>query len=137
MTVIHPEVKKIIREAQGQIRQLTGNNTLYLIVENHSGIYIEFDQLVDTVCHVTGVSYEQVMLAGREIKIRRTRQLIAFYGYDCCRMTLKALGDKLGGQDHSTIMHSRRKIKELIETSDPQVCGYVSRINEMIGCPAI
>lgn len=132
MTIAHPEVKKIINEAQGQIRQLTGNDTLYLIVESHIGLYVEFEQLVDYVCHITGIPYSEVIKPTRETKVRRTRQLIAFYGYDCCRLTLKSLGDKLGGQDHSTVMHSRRKIKDLIETSDPEVCNYVTRINSLL-----
>lgn len=132
MQIAHPEVRKIISETQNQIRRLTGNDSIYVTLQGHSKKFIEFDKLVEHICFVTGVSFKEAVKANRQTKPRRTRQLIAFYAYDCCSMTLESLGEKLGGQDHTTIIHSIRRIKDLLESSDPEICTYVTRVNMLL-----
>lgn len=132
MTLTHPTIKKIISDAQLQIRELTGNNSIILLTTCLDDVSAEFNELVEIICSVTGVDFDTATQKCRNMKERRTRQLIAYYAYSCCNMTNKLIGEKLGGKHHTTILSARAKIQDLIESNDAEVCRYVKRVNELL-----
>ena len=132
MTVMHPEVTKIIKEAQAQVRQLTGDNSIRLIPYCKEGTLLKFDHMCEIVCSVTGVEFKDAVRNMRYTRERRTRQLIAYYSYEYCRMSYKHIGELLGGRHHTTMMSSCTVIKDMIFTNDPVVCAYAVEINKRI-----
>ena len=45
--------------------------------------------------------------------------------------TLKKIGEIMGGRDHTTVMHARDKIADLIQT-DPRVATEVNDLKNLI-----
>jgi chromosomal replication initiator protein len=50
--------------------------------------------------------------------LARARHLIAYLAHEYAGFSLPALGQALGNRDHTTVLHSVRKAKELL-TRDP------------------
>lgn len=132
MPLAHPEVRKVINEAQTSVRILTGNDSIVLVPQCHDGRLLEFGHLCQLVCSVTGVDYKDAIKKDRSTKQRRTRQLIAYFAYRYCGMTYKNIGEMLGGRHHTTMMSSCDIIRDMLLTNDPVVCGYVNEINSRI-----
>jgi chromosomal replication initiation ATPase DnaA len=135
MNLKHPTIKKIISDAELQIRELTGDKTVSLSASCRHKASIDFKQLIETVCSVTNVPFNEAIKKNRTTRQRRTRQLISYYAYGCCNITNKYIGEELGGRHHTTILAARKKIQDLIDTNDSEVCSYVNKINELLNAP--
>jgi len=48
----------------------------------------------------------------------RPRQVAMYLGRRLTRMSFPELGRRFGGRDHSTVIHSVRKVRQLIATDD-------------------
>lgn len=132
MTLMHPEVKKVIREAQAQVRIMTGNKSVILIPQSSDYVILEYNHLCDLICGVTGIEYKDAVRKNRSTRQRRTRQLITYFAYHHCRLTYKHIGELLGGRHHTTMISSITVIKDLIHSNDSMVCGLVNEINAKI-----
>lgn len=132
MTLANPEVRKIIKEAQAQVRNLTGDKTIILIPQSSEVLLMEYERLCELICGITGVAYNDALKKNRSIRERRTRQLITYFAYKHCRMTYKHIGELLGGRHHTTMISSIAVIQDLIYTNDSMVCGFVNEINAKI-----
>lgn len=132
MTVSHPTIRKIIQEAQDQVRTLTGNDLIYISIVNHEKMKIEWPVLTDVICGITGVTFERACIKTRKFLIRRTRQLISYYAYECGSMNYVQIADKFD-QDHTTVIKACETIQDMIDTGDELVCDFVRKINKQLG----
>jgi chromosomal replication initiation ATPase DnaA len=57
------------------------------------------------------ISY-YIVGAGREREMVRVRQYICYFAYLTTPASLSSIGKALGGRDHSTVIHSIRKIED-------------------------
>lgn len=129
---INPKVKEILARSEKRIRALTGNDTIMLLVTKEPNVRTSYEQIEAIICDVLSVSATNVRSKSRKRELSIARQLIAYYAKECCGMTFKSIGLKLGGRDHTTMMHSVRHISDLLDTGDPLVSNDVKRINRKL-----
>lgn len=128
----HPAVKAKVAEWQNELRIMTNNKIVLLLAFESLEYSGSFDQLVNIICSVTGVPFEIVKHRDRHSRITLTRQLIIYYSYDLLKLTFKDIGNRLGGRDHTSIIHSRDRVKDLLESGDQLVCTWAEKINQRI-----
>lgn len=75
------------------------------------------DMLV-LVAEQMGVTPESMVGKGRTQTITRARAVFAHLARENTCASLKRVGQELGGQDHTTIVHSSRRGAELISTDE-------------------
>ncbi len=71
--------------------------------------------LVETVGQFYSVGKDDLLGKNREKKISTPRQIIMFLMREELKMSYPAIGDELGGRDHTTAMHAHEKIRIEIE----------------------
>lgn len=72
-------------------------------------------QLIQTVSTMYNLSQEEILGKSREKKISYPRQIIMFLMREELKMSYPAIGDELGGRDHTTAIHAHEKISQEIE----------------------
>lgn len=72
-------------------------------------------QLVDAVSQFYNLSAEDLLSKNRAKRISLPRQIIMFLMREELKMSYPAIGDELGGRDHTTAMHAYEKIFNGIE----------------------
>jgi len=63
--------------------------------------------------------------------IAEARQIAIYLISDLISVPLVSIGDFMGGRDHSTIIHARDKISDLIST-DLKYSNYIKDLTEII-----
>lgn len=132
MTLNHPRIKRIIRLCENEIRSLTGQPNLKLLVLNAPVSPVPYEAIEKIVCEVTGIRIELATQPTRKHEYRTTRQIICFYARSHALMSYRLIGLKVNRRDHTTILSSIRRIKGLIESGDPEICQLVKEINAKI-----
>jgi chromosomal replication initiator protein len=118
MQISHPKVKKIIAQSERRIKKLTGNESVLLLVMKQPNNKMTFDQIEAIICSIRKQDPNKVYRKTRKREIVITRHLIAYYAKICTGMTLKQIGTRMGGKDHTTVIHSIEKVNELADTND-------------------
>lgn len=132
MGLAHPQVRELLATWQAQLRQLTGNDTLLLTAFNPPEQTVDFGRIAEVVCEATGIPLDWVRGKSRKRETVLTRHLIAYYACQYSDMTLKEIGQSLGGKDHTTVLHARERVLDLLETGDKIACTVVTKINQRI-----
>jgi len=133
MTLEHPAIKAMMDEWTQKLRLLTGDETVVIrAISSKSSPLNSLDELISLVCRLTGYSKPDLQTASRQRQRVVARQLICFYACKLGLGTLSQIGRELGDRDHTTVMHSRDAIINLLETNNPEVCRYVQLINSEI-----
>lgn len=132
MTIHHPKVKKVLRQCERKIMKLIGKGPVSLFILNSHPATIPYEDIQRIVCEVTGVSIEYAACRSRRMEYRTTRQMICFFARTHTAMTYKMIGEKVNRQDHTTVIHSIKRIKDLIESNDNDVGRYAIEINKRI-----
>jgi len=88
-------------------------------------------KIIDTVSRHFKVSFEAICDSSRKAQLVYARQVLIFLLRKDLGLPLEAIGELVGGRDHSTVIHSIEKIEGLAranqETSDD-----ISRIRTLI-----
>lgn len=88
--------------------------------------------LMKIVNDVTAVSREQIMSKSRKRKTVEARQLFIWVGMNHRLFhSLKECGKYMGGLDHSTIIHTEKKIRNILSSSELARRGYEKLINDI------
>jgi hypothetical protein len=69
-----------------------------------------FTEIMDVVCEFYGVSHVDLKSARRTAVFARPRQISCYLGRQLTGMSLPQIGRRLGGRDHTTILHNANKI---------------------------
>lgn len=100
----------------------------FSIVEEIDGVFLPqrptIERIQKVVCRTYKLSREDFLSERRTAPVVRARQIAM---YLCKILTLRSLpeiGRKFGGRDHTTVLHSVRKIAHLISV-DPQIAGEI------------
>ncbi len=72
-------------------------------------------QLIEVVGQFYSVGLDDILSKNREKKISLPRQIIMFLMREELKMSYPAIGDELGGRDHTTAMHAHEKIVHELE----------------------
>ena len=94
-----------------------------------AGLSLEIQGIVFEILDVYGVTWNQIVGRKRPANIADPRHLIMAFLSWHSQLSLVEVGLLLGGRDHGTIIHARRKIAKLIET-EPKVANLVFDLEE-------
>lgn len=89
------------------------------------------DLIVDAVCKYYSVVKADIEGKRKNKEIVEPRQVAIYLITDMMNLPLAAIGSVFGGRDHTTVMHARDKISELIKT-DTKTSTAVKDIKDMI-----
>ena len=73
-------------------------------------------EIISAVCHHFGVSREEIISGKRKQELVLPRQIAIYLIREQTNKSLPEIGKIMGGKDHTTIMHSEKKISELLKT---------------------
>lgn len=88
-------------------------------------------QLIDVVAEFFSLSKDELTGKKREKKISTPRQIIMYLMREELKMSYPAIGEELGGRDHTTAMHAHEKIKVDLEKF-PQLGKELSEIRQRL-----
>lgn len=132
MNLNAPEIKEKLTEWQDELRRMTGNFRVALAAHIEPILSNELDGVIGVVCEETGVEIGRIRTKTRKREVVIARQLLVYYGRLWCGLSYSELGGLIGGRDHTTAIHSRATIEDLIDSKDEAVCYLVKRINKRL-----
>lgn len=74
------------------------------------------DTIQKMVCDYFNVPYDKLMQKTRKREIVQARQISMFLAKSFTKNSLKTIGEHFGGRDHTTVIHSCRTVKDLMDT---------------------
>ena len=87
--------------------------------------------IINTVCSFYGVSKTDLLGKKRNKELVEPRQICIYLITELMNVPLMTIGQAMGGRDHTTVMHARDKITELIQTN-PRVATEVNDLKNLI-----
>ena len=88
---------------------------IYPIIKK-SKVKITEKQIFEIVGREYGLTKEEIISRSRKRECVESRHLMAYIIKRKTRFSLKNIGERLGGRDHTTIIHSVRTFEDLFET---------------------
>ncbi len=98
--------------------------------------------LIREVSDITGIGPDQIRSTRKDRRTARARQLIMYLASQHTEHSLSEIGEQLGGRDHSTVLHGRNKVQQLVDRaeaasrsgdSDAEAQSWVQQIAEVRG----
>lgn len=88
--------------------------------------------LLDIVCSICEVEPNEVFGKSRKREVVMARQIFGYFARNYLGMRLVAIGEFLGGKDHTTVIHGIGKVREFLSIGDDLVTNKVDRVNAEI-----
>lgn len=100
-------------------------------IQTSGGLTIE--RVIEATEIVTGVRKADLISPRRSIIIARPRMAAMYVAATRTKHSLPVIGRAFGGRDHTTVLHARRKIEDLLKV-DPDVSEMVGKIADNVCC---
>ena len=125
-------INSIICQSKLKGRDLTINEIKNLIKNNlkpkkNSSI----KEVIKTIAEFYGITEDEVYEKTRKKEVVKPRQIIMYILREDFNISYPTIGEKLGGKDHTTVIHSYEKIKEDIK-NDSSLIRELSQIRSML-----
>ena len=132
LNYIAVNIKSNIRELEGALNKLIAYSnlvktdiTMEIAVKELQNIIspdkpreVTAELILEVVTEHFGITEEQIMSKSRSSDIAKPRQISMYLCKKLTDLPLDAIGQLLGGRDHSTVIHGVRKISEEIEADE-------------------
>ena len=151
-------IELIARRVQSNIRELEGALTRVLAYSDLIGQSLTLDlagsaladllprtrtltppQIIETVADFYNTTTEALIGPDRTKDLAMSRQVAMYLIREETDASLPAVGESLGGRDHTTIMYGYKKVADMIERDDSlrrQVIAIRERMYSQAGMPA-
>lgn len=93
---------------------------------------ISIPEVVKIVGDFYNIDEQSIYEKTRRKDIVRARQMVMFILREDFNVSYPLIGQKLGGKDHTTVIHSCTKIKDELK-NDPELTGDLEQIRSMFG----
>ncbi len=93
---------------------------------------ILFEQILIAVCKFYVIPRNQVITAKRNARFVRPRHVAMYLGTELTELSLPQIGARLGGRDHTTVLHGRDKMTGLLAGGDQKLAGEIAVIRQML-----
>ncbi len=93
---------------------------------------LRFEKVLEGVSSYYGVSIQEIVGTSRVQEIMIPRQIAMYLSKKHLRMSLSTIGERFSGRDHSTVIHSVRKIEKNYKT-DPMLLREIHAIEREVG----
>ena len=131
LQLIAERITTNIREMEGMLNRIISYSTLVggscndmALVQDALKDYsdsskevITIDDIVQETCNYFKLDKKNILGKKKNKEIVVPRQICIYLITDILSMPLVAIGEYFGGRDHTTIMHARDKISELIKSN--------------------
>ncbi len=87
--------------------------------------------IINTVCQFYNIPKSDLLGKKKNKELVEPRQICIYLINDLMSIPLVTIGQAVGGRDHTTVMHARDKIADLIQT-DPRVATEVNDLKNLI-----
>jgi chromosomal replication initiator protein len=77
--------------------------------------FISKDRIIEVVTGHFDVSLEDMASQSRKRSVCYPRQVLTYFLVKYTQLSLEALGNILGGRDHTTVMHASETIRDLMD----------------------
>jgi chromosomal replication initiator protein len=130
-------METIARRVQSNIRELEGALTRVMAFADLSGLPctpqlvesalsdlllrhadLKPDEVLRRVAEVYGVTIERILGRDRSREITQPRQVAMYLLREEAKLSLPAIGEALGGRDHTTVMYGCEKVADMLESDD-------------------
>ncbi|HYE23030.1 MAG TPA: helix-turn-helix domain-containing protein [Candidatus Paceibacterota bacterium] len=91
---------------------------------------VSYRNLLRLVCAEFGIEESELCGESRVRKIARPRQVLMYLAHFDARKSYPWIGARIGGRDHTTALHGKRKIEELLAAGDTAIRESIGRIQE-------
>lgn len=78
-----------------------------------------------------GMTLDELLSQSRVVKLAWARQVAAYLARHLTLQSLPELGRRFGGRDHTTILHSARKVERLM-AANPAIAAEVNALRQRI-----
>ncbi|MDB5224688.1 MAG: dnaA [Candidatus Adlerbacteria bacterium] len=92
---------------------------------------ISVGEVVKTIANFYGIEEASIYEKTRRKEVVRPRQVIMFLLREDFHISFPTIGDKLGGRDHTTVIHSCEKVKNSLR-SDSVLSSEINQIRLML-----
>lgn len=99
------------------------------ISEEHE--MITSDKIISGVCSFYKITKDKLLGKSKKKELVIPRQICAYLMCEIMNIPLVSIGEALGGRDHTTVIHSREKVTNLIKVND-RVAKEVEDIRNII-----
>lgn len=86
---------------------------------------INIKQIIQAVAQYYGIQEKQLLIKTRKQEIVKPRQIIMYLLREEFKFSYPSIGSKIGGRDHTTVMHACEKINKHLQRDD----GLLEEIN--------
>jgi chromosomal replication initiator protein len=125
-------VNAIAIQAQVSDGDLSLQTVKDLIRDNvNSQNTVRVEDVVETVANFYNIDADKIHKKTRKRKIVRPRQIIMFLLREDYNFAYPAIGEKIGDRDHTTVIHSYKKIKEQLDT-DSDLAQDIHQIRALL-----
>tara|TARA_B100000214_G_scaffold370814_1_gene346085 strand:- start:261 stop:1598 length:1338 start_codon:yes stop_codon:yes gene_type:complete len=76
------------------------------ILDENAMSNITIDQIINIICQFQGLKEKDIISKKRTKDIAVSRQIIMYFSRKLTNLSLSVIGSKIGGRDHSTVIHS-------------------------------
>lgn len=104
---------------------------MYEGINESVGKVVTMDLIIDRVCEYFKISREELLSKKRFKHILIPRQIAMFLSRDLTKHSLSDIARKFGGKDHTTVLHSCKKISEMVK-NESYIRGVVKNIQKNI-----
>jgi chromosomal replication initiator protein len=91
-----------------------------------------YEYILNEVSIHSNISIEDILGRSRKRKIMYARHLLAYTMYRTNLYSLKAIGLKIGGRDHATIINSKTVVLDLLSVKDDIMYPLYLKIKHLI-----
>ena len=90
------------------------------------------ERVLEVVSEYYGLSSEDILSTKRSSKISLSRAVVAYLCDEYCNMSRCEIGKAIGGRDHTTVVYSIQRIRDMIE-KDEEVRTELDSIVSLLG----
>jgi chromosomal replication initiation ATPase DnaA len=89
-------------------------------------------RIIDIINQVTGINDLASKRKNRKKELVLNRQLKYYFLNNHTNMTLSERGKFVANQDHATAFYGYKRIKELVDINDKEICYLIKEIEKML-----
>lgn len=116
------------RQLEQQIRQLERQLSQEDRRAYRVGQRRRMPEILKAVATVTGVSVHEIESVRRTHRVVRARHVLSFMARKHTRLSTPAIGQWLGGQDHTTVLNGIGRIEQALREGDEEVTRVVAAV---------
>lgn len=140
---IATKLKNNVRELEGAVKKIKAysliffgqtptlgiiQNVIQSIIKENINEAVTPKAIVEHVSKFYNISKDDIFSEKRRADILNARQIAMYLTREMTDISLSLIGDEFGGKNHSTVLHSIRRIESKVE-SDPK---FAQTMNEMM-----